>query len=256
MASTAPSPRGSVFSRSALPTQRRPPPVFNPAFTSAAGVTKDPEAFDRTRRAVARTYKAGEHRIQFFVRRAPPAPRGAALAPGAPAAEYTPRGTYVGDWEADTATQSTRGWSSKRWGVGTQVFPDGSRYEGSWFDDTQNGEGKLFVCRSSGPSSASSASASASGTPRKGTAKKLVLEYSGSWYAGMKHGLGKQTYAKGDVCVEGRGAAAAVLRVFPSPHFFPILTPLPPPPTHYPSLQLRGHLCPGRAPRRGPLQVR
>jgi radial spoke head protein 1 len=100
----------------------------------------------------------------------------------------------VGDWEADTATLSTRGWSSKRWGVGTQVFPDGSRYEGSWFDDKQNGEGKLFVCRRSSSSSSSS-------TPGKASAGKqpLALEYSGSWYNGRKHGFGKQTYANGDV---------------------------------------------------------
>ena len=152
------------MSRATLPSPRKPPPVFNPAFTSAAGVVKDPEAFDRKRRAVARTYKAGEHRVQFFVRRAPPAPRGsarAALAAGAP--EYTPRGTYLGDWEADTATQSTRGWSSKRWGVGTQVFADGSRYEGSWFDNQQNGEGKLFVSRSSGGGSSSNSSSRRSG---------------------------------------------------------------------------------------------
>jgi hypothetical protein len=140
---------------------------------------------------VAKTFKVGVHCVQFFVKRTVKAGRSLAQGP-----EYTPRGTYVGAWEADTSTQSTRGWSSKRWGVGTQTYPDGSRYEGAWFDDKQNGEGSLFVNRAGSGASSSSA---AGGTPRKGAAKLLVLEYTGSWYNGKKHGFGKQTYPNGDV---------------------------------------------------------
>ena len=149
-------------------------------------MVKDAEAFDRTRRNVAKTFKVGAHKVQFFVKRA----KRSRVASEGP--EYQPQGKYVGDWEADTSTLSTRGWTSKRWGVGTQEFPNGSRYEGTWFDDKQQGEGKLFVPKATGSGA----------TPRKGAtpvAAQLVLEYTGSWYSGKKHGFGKQTYPNGDV---------------------------------------------------------
>jgi len=185
--SSVPSPRGSSIFSQLTKSPRKPPPVFNPAFTSAAGVIKDLNATSRARNNFIRTFKAGVHKIQFFVKRR--APDGSKLDRGP---EYTPRGTYVGDWESNTAGQSSRGWSSRRCGVGAQTYPDGSRYEGMWYNDMQQGEGKFYVIRGGGDTSKKK------GTPGKGT---LALEYSGSWYMGKKHGSGKQTYANGDVCV-------------------------------------------------------
>ena len=178
-------------------SERRPPPVFNPAFTSAAGVVKDSQASLRSKTNYMHTFKSGVHQTQFFVKRSVPDKSGLDRGP-----EYAPRGTYSGDWQADTATLSSRGWSSHRCGVGTQTFPNGSRYEGMWFNDRQQGEGKLFVLRGAG---GGAENGGGSATPGGGSKRKppqqqqLCLEYSGSWFNGKKHGLGKQTYANGDV---------------------------------------------------------
>ena len=171
--------------------------MFNPAFTTAAGVTKDPQASLRSKTHYMHTFKSGVHQTQFFVKRSVPKRSGLDQGP-----EYTGRGTYSGDWQADTATLSSRGWSSLRCGVGTQTFPNGSRYEGMWFNDRQQGEGKLFVLRGAGGGAENGGgSATPGGSKRKPLQQQqqLCLEYSGSWFNGKKHGLGKQTYANGDV---------------------------------------------------------
>ena len=66
-------------------------------------------------------------------------------------------------------------------GVGTQVYADGSRYEGCWALGKREGQGRLYVQRPGGAG--------------------LTLDYTGNWEGGRKQGFGKQVYACGDVCV-------------------------------------------------------
>jgi hypothetical protein len=139
---------------------------FNPAFTTAAGVVKHPDASKRWALASAKTFKEGNHARCFFVGRAPP--RAGAVAALHAGPEYTSKGTYSGNWSGNMPS-----------GVGTKVYPDGSRYEGSWALGKREGQGSFYV--------------------RRGA--HLMLDYTGSWERGRKQGFGKQAYANGDVCV-------------------------------------------------------
>ena len=140
------------------------PPAFNPAFTTAAGVVKYPDASRRWALASTKTFKEGTHAKCFFVGRAPPRVGAAAVLQTGP--EYTSKGSYSGNWSGNL-----------RNGVGTQMYADGSRYEGCWALGKREGQGSLYVRRGAG----------------------LMLDYTGSWEGGRKQGFGKQSYANGDV---------------------------------------------------------
>ena len=158
--------RARAHSRGAQMAAAPSSPRFNPAFTTAAGVVKHPDASRRWTLASALTFKIGDHTKCFFVGRAPPRVGAAAVLSTKP--EYTSKGSYAGGWSGNLQS-----------GTGTRQYPDGSRYEGCWAFGKREGQGSLYV--------------------RRGA--RLMLDYTGNWEGGRKQGFGKQAYSSGDVCV-------------------------------------------------------
>jgi hypothetical protein len=133
-----------------------------------------------------KSFKAGDRRTLYWVKRNAPDPEGG---------EHKPfsRGTsYQGEWK-----------DNKKEGYGIQQYATGDKYEGQWCQGRRHGEGVLWS-----PSGKNIMRKVYTGgwvnDKKHGEGTCFYVEgesYQGSWANGRRHGQGTMRYASGDVYI-------------------------------------------------------